>query len=241
MTMQHPTHPDDERLAALAGGDADAAADAGLRTHVAACDRCGPIVAELAQLRTALAELPDLVPSRRIQLVPPAPVEAEERTGGWFRRLAAPMVATGMGMVLVGAIGTSGVLSSFGGLGGAMSAAAPSAAEIRDTMKTLAPGPGSESPGSQREGSFGGMLSDGGAEVPTLSNGHTASPTEAKLEGNPRVSGEPQVVDNGGNQSPPNAPLSAPTSPWPVILLVGAVLAFAGGTILVTQRPARAP
>jgi hypothetical protein len=253
MTMQHPTHPDDERLAALAGGDADATADAGLRAHVAACDRCGPMVAELGQLRTALAELPDLVPSRRIQLVPPAPVEAEERTGGWLRRLAAPMVATGMGLVLVGAIGTSGVFSSFGGLGGALSAAAPSAAssaaEDRDSKQTDAAGQGYElsgSPSAHEPADYGtnsGRPIRGvGGSPATPSATEPASLAQSPSAPRPAASsGEPEVVDNGGRQSTPGAPFSAPSSPWAVILLIGAVLAFAGGTILVAQRPARAP
>ena len=56
--MQHQIHPDDERLAALAGGDPDAAADAELSAHVDSCSRCSDFVDELATLRSALAELP---------------------------------------------------------------------------------------------------------------------------------------------------------------------------------------
>ena len=99
--MQQHIHPDDERLAALAGGEPDVSADVGLRAHVAACDRCGPMVAELQQLHSALAELPDLVPSRRLQLIPPVPAGPERASGGWLRRLAAPMMAAG---VLLGGV-----------------------------------------------------------------------------------------------------------------------------------------
>ena len=56
MTMQHPTHPDDERLAALAGGDPEVTADGALRAHVDSCERCAEAVRELGSLRAALAE-----------------------------------------------------------------------------------------------------------------------------------------------------------------------------------------
>ena len=88
--MQHPTHPDDERLAALAGGDPEVASDAALRAHVDSCDRCADIVRELGSLRTALAELPDLVPSRPLQLLPPVAEPRAAARGGWLRRLAGP-------------------------------------------------------------------------------------------------------------------------------------------------------
>jgi hypothetical protein len=247
MTMPHPTHPDDERLSALAGGDADATVDAGLRAHVAACDRCGPMVAELGQLRIALAELPDLVPARRIQLVPPLPV-TEERSGGWLRRLAAPMLATGMGMVLVGVIGTSGILSSFGALGAASagaSAAAAAASAGGDTNDAGVPGQESAASGSPR------ARTSARASYP-LAFGSAGSPADHRRSPGPtgagsgperpaESSGEPATFDNGGTPSPPFAPLPADVSPWAVVLLLGALLAFAGGTILVSQRPARAP
>jgi hypothetical protein len=112
MTMPHKIHPHDERLAALAGADPDVASDTELRAHVSACTRCTGVVDELTTLRSALAELPDLVPSRRLQLIPPV-AEPRAARGGWMRRLAAPVMAAGFGLVLVGAVGTSGVLNSF--------------------------------------------------------------------------------------------------------------------------------
>src|ERR687891_679999 len=48
----------------------DIVADADLRAHVSACDRCRDVLDDLATLRAALAELPDLLPSRRLQLIP---------------------------------------------------------------------------------------------------------------------------------------------------------------------------
>jgi hypothetical protein len=116
MTMQNAPHPDDELLAAYAGGDRDAIADPSLSAHVAACDRCGPMVNELATLRSALAELPDLAPSRPLRLVPPVPALAPRPTPlGWLRRLAAPAMAAGAGLVLIGAIGlgATGAIGSF--------------------------------------------------------------------------------------------------------------------------------
>ena len=238
MTMQHQIHPDDERLAALAGGDADATADAGLRAHVATCDRCGPMVAELGQLRSALAELPDLVPSRRIQLVPPVPTPTAEPSGGWLRRLAGPMVATGLGMVLVGAIGTSGVLSSFGALG---SAAAPSAGDNAlqygccterpaDASSTSDRGgvPVPESSGrevsgqSQVPAAFGSMGGETGGGASAGSKGSQATPT-------------PQPAHVATDNFEPT-----PIDPWFVVLLAGGAVLIIGGLVLVTQ-PVRGP
>ncbi|HET6379608.1 MAG TPA: hypothetical protein VFH63_01040 [candidate division Zixibacteria bacterium] len=124
MTMQHDVHPHDERLAALAGNDPDVAGDAVLRAHVDSCDRCGPMVADLARLQAALAELPDLVPSRPIQLLPPVPepVRTGAPGGGRLRRLWAPVMAVGAGLALVGAVGLSGFVDQgtfFAASGGA--------------------------------------------------------------------------------------------------------------------------
>ncbi|MGZ8564139.1 MAG: anti-sigma factor family protein, partial [Candidatus Limnocylindria bacterium] len=111
MTMHHSTHPDDERLAAYASADREAVSDRELAAHVDSCDRCRPIVDELAILRDALALLPDIAPSRPLRLVPPVAEPAGRRSGalGWVRRLAAPAMATGAGLVLVGAFGISGL------------------------------------------------------------------------------------------------------------------------------------
>ena len=86
MTMPSTPHPDDELLAAYAGGDADALADGSLVAHLATCDRCGPLVDELSMLRGALAELPDLAPSRPLRLIPPVAEPAARARGSWLRR-----------------------------------------------------------------------------------------------------------------------------------------------------------
>ena len=67
--MLKQNHPDDERLSALTSRDPDATADATLTTHVASCDRCGELVADLGALRASLADLPDLEPPRRLTVV----------------------------------------------------------------------------------------------------------------------------------------------------------------------------
>jgi hypothetical protein len=111
MSMTTPAHPDPERLAALAGADPDALADRELKAHVAGCDSCGPQVRELTALRAALAELPDLAPSRPLRLLPP--VSDPAPASGWraaFRRAFAPVAVAGLVLLLVGSVGVTGVL-----------------------------------------------------------------------------------------------------------------------------------
>ena len=117
MTMHDAFHPDDERLAAYASADREAISDRELAAHVSSCERCRPIVDELTLLRDALALLPDVAPSRPLRLIPPVPETAARRAGvlDWLRRLAAPAMAAGAGLVLVGAIGASGLVNDLGG------------------------------------------------------------------------------------------------------------------------------
>lgn len=125
LTMPHPLHPDDELLAALAGDEPEAVTDAALGSHVAACDRCGPMVEDLRQLRSTLAQLPDVAPSRPLQLLPPVPEPAfafvstgAVGMGAILRRLTAPAMTLAAVLILVGAIGTA-VGGGGAGLGGA--------------------------------------------------------------------------------------------------------------------------
>jgi len=124
MTMHNTTHPDDERLAAYAGADGEAVSDRELAAHLTTCDRCRSVVDELAILRDALALLPDVAPSRPLRLIPPVAAPVARRPGAleWLRRLAAPAMAAGAGLVLVGAVGVSGLV------GGLASRAGPNAA-----------------------------------------------------------------------------------------------------------------
>jgi hypothetical protein len=111
MSMTTRAHPDPERLAALAGADRDALSDRELIAHLAECAACDGQVRDLRVLRAALAELPDLVPSRPLRLLPPVPESTEP--AGWriaFRRAFAPLAVAGMVLLLVGGIGATGVL-----------------------------------------------------------------------------------------------------------------------------------
>jgi len=114
MTMSSPAHPDPERLSALAEADAEALGDRGLTDHVAGCASCAAQVRDLTILRSALAELPDRMPPRRLQYVPPVPQPASR---GWrvaVGRAFAPVVVAGMVLLLVGGVGATGVLGSDG-------------------------------------------------------------------------------------------------------------------------------
>jgi hypothetical protein len=222
MTMQHPIHPDPERLAALAGGDAEAMADAGLRAHVAACVECEPQLAELRQLCSALAELPDLVPNRRLQLVPPvAPQPAA--SGGLLRRLAAPFMAGGAALVLVGAIGSSGVLNSMAGMGAAFQAGA--VASAGDAGSESVDNVAASQPEATRQGA-----ANYGSE-----DSRSAEPSALSGEGNQTVA--PMATDDGAVAEPlSTSPNDGPASPWTVILIVGAGMAASGVLLRLVPR-----
>lgn len=111
MSMTTRAHPDPERLAALAGADPDALSDRELIAHLADCAACDGQVRDLRVLRIALAELPDLVPSRPLRLLPP--VAEPQAAAGWriaFRRAFAPLAVAGMVLLLVGGVGATGAL-----------------------------------------------------------------------------------------------------------------------------------
>jgi anti-sigma factor RsiW len=172
MTMISPAHPDPERLSAVAEGDPEALADRGLTDHLADCATCATQVRELATLRSALAELPDRMPPRRLQYVPPV---AEPASRGWrvtLGRAFAPMVVAGMVLLLVGGVGATGVLNPdgtalFEGLAGSQSA--PAAAPEYTTTDNGAP---TEAPGAAVPGARGsdtetmGAAAGGGEKTP---------------------------------------------------------------------------
>lgn len=176
MTMQHDTHPDDERLAAFAGADPDAVADRMLVGHIAGCDRCRPIVDEIAILRGSLANLPDIAPSRPLRLIPPMP--AEPRGSGsleWLRRLAAPAMIAGAGLVLVGAVGVSGIADGLTGKAVDLSE--------RSSNGAGAPADHAGAPPPVPAASYGGAYS-GGTEVPrSQTGGETPTPVPAPSAG----------------------------------------------------------
>jgi hypothetical protein len=223
MTMQHDTHPHDERLAALAGADAEATEDRALRDHVASCDRCRVVVNDLRLLRSALAELPDLRPSRPLQLLPPVAAPAAPRSGalGFLRRLTAPAMAAGAALILVGAVGSTGMLQALGGLG---SAAAPAGDNF----------------GAEAASSQGGAQPSGGA-YPGVYQGQAGSPSPTSSDTRGVVSGPadsgkaaqsaaPVPRDHGGTaELDSNAPPD-PRFVWLLILAVG--VALLGGSLL---------
>ena len=217
MTMQNAPHPDDERLAAYAGGDRDAVADPSLIAHISACDRCGPMVGEIASLRAALAELPDLAPSRPLRLLPPVPATSAPRPTplGWLRRLAGPAMAAGAGLVMVGAIGLgqSGAVTdlfSKAASGENLGAAGASSREAGPSDSAHGPVPGSAgTPMATSEDTRGTNDSGGSAEPPSAEFSPRSSPT-AVSEGSDGTSNF-----NGG---------SSPGQPWLALLIAGVVL-----------------
>lgn len=144
--QHHDRHPDDERLAAFADGTTEAAADHGLAAHLAGCPRCAAIVDDLRRLQASLAELPDLVPSRPLRLLPPVAARSDGRAATLARRLFAPVLVAGIALSVVGGAGGLATIASMGASGAAPArqlapaeergqpAGAPSAAASRDAV-----------------------------------------------------------------------------------------------------------
>lgn len=221
MIMQPLNHPDDERLAALAGADPDVTGDRALREHVASCDRCTSLVADLTTLRSALAELPDLVPSRPLRFLPPALDPAPsfvERLAGWVRRGFAPALVAGAGLVLVGAVGTA---NTTGILGQAATAGSTAGAAAEDDTAAEQQQPA--------------VLRESGAEEPTESNGLLYMPGGDSMQDGAAPSG----AAGGAAQAVPSSDETSRTfdasvgssgperSPWPMVLFSGAALLVA--------------
>ena len=106
--MLIPNHPNDERLSALASGDADADADAALTEHVSTCIRCTETIAELGALRASLAELPDLRRIGPLRLLPPVDeLRPRVDAAGLGTPLLRPVLMAGAALALVGLVGTT--------------------------------------------------------------------------------------------------------------------------------------
>ena len=195
--MPHPQHPDDELLAALAADESEAMTDAGLVAHVESCDRCGPMVQDLRQLRLALAVLPDVAPSRPLRLLPPVPDTAPKRGGfvALLRGLTGPAMAIGVLLIVVGAFGTT---MSGMGLGGAGAAAASAG-----FLSEAGGGPNTD------------RLSPGVPSASKAQSEATAVPRNAHPSYTP--SAAPVANDNGGRLSYANTP----PDPWPPMLAIG--------------------
>ena len=204
--MLIPNHPGDEVLSALASRDTDAVADATLTTHVSACDRCTALVSELSALGVALSELPDLVPSRPLQLLPPVePVHAADRFGGWARRFFAPVLAAGVALAMVGTIGT----------------AAPA-------LNGAASGPGADggAPPEQEyaAASSGDTLGGAAAEATGEPRAAVATAAPADIDS---FAADGSTLDALDDRETSRLALGPERSPWPMVLFAGIALIVA--------------
>jgi hypothetical protein len=231
MTVNPSPHPADDRLAALADDEPDARHDSALTEHVESCRQCTAVVEDLRALQSALAELPDLVPSRPLRLLPPAAPLDQPRTRwvGTLRRLAAPALAIGVLLMAVGALGT---LSSLGL--GASAGAAPASSQqylSEDAGRPSAAASGSPSTARQVPGVLGSSATSPPAE-PAFGPGArtpTPSPNDQK-----NASASPTPAGLGGERAvePPLAGVSL----YPLILLLGAALTVAGALVMILGR-----
>jgi hypothetical protein len=226
MTMQHQIHPDDERLAALAGGDPELESDTELRAHVSSCDMCRATVHEISMLRSAMAELPDLVPSRPLQLLPPVAEPRAAGAGGWLRRLSAPIMAAGLGLVLVGVVGTSGMLD-FSPTGGQAAYAPAQSYGGEDAQEGAGGGLPSASQRVPEPGYGLGLNSNPQPSV-TIRDGAApgtpASPTAR--DGSSKATATPS-----DSSAAPQAAATQSGAPWLALLLAGVALAVTGGAL----------
>ena len=222
--MLIPNHPHDERLAALAAGEADATADATLTDHVTSCIRCTGLIDELGALRAALADLPDVAPSRPLRLLPPveaAPASAADRLGGWARRFFAPVLASGAALALVGVIGTAAP---------SMSGQAGSPDSGGDNFGTVAQ---EEAAASELAAAAPSDAAAGGAPAAAESLRSAAEPLTDNSEFS-AVTASPMAAFEAPEQTNDERELdAAPTtldaerSPWPMVLFAGVALMIA--------------
>ena len=226
MTMQSDRHPDDLRLSAYAAGDRDVTSDRALATHLATCSRCGAILSDLNLLRFALADLPDVVPSRPLRLIPPVPVPAARRSGplGWVRRLAAPAMAAGAGLVLIGAVGASGVV---GDISRELryTAAAASAGDNND-----AGAPESSAAAQPVPGGIGGGKPSGGTDASAAPvNTQSSSQEYTSRSETPRSLGggaspSPVPTQDAAKDGSFGSPDRSTNEPWLTLLIAGVAL-----------------
>lgn len=206
-------HPDDERLAALAGDDPQATSDAALVAHVRACDSCSSTVAELRSLRVALAELPDVEPPRPLRLLPPvaAPPVADPGVSGWLqrlRRLTLAAMTLAVALIVVGAVGSGSSLLSGAGSGGTALVGASAAPSAR----------GASEYGDRAAGPS--VTTSGGVVAPKAGNASaTASPSAT----------EGSVVNRGSGGSPSG---TAPSTGFPYEWVLGIGVLLLGGAFL---------
>ena len=224
--MLIPNHPADERLSALASHDAEATDDAALTAHVSTCDRCTGLIDALGALRLALADLPDLLPSRPLQLIPPVEAErASDRLGGWARRFFAPILATGAALALVGSFGTAAPLLD----GMASGPTSGGADDTRALMERAMPEGSAAEAAAERpstaSASEPALDGQGGAESAASEEAAAAPSVAADLgvtgtdEGSGLVDGD--SLDAVGQTG------ATERSPWPMVLFAGVALMIA--------------
>jgi hypothetical protein len=227
MTMQNLPHPDDERLAAYAGGDPDVTGDPALIAHLAGCDRCRPLVDELALLRGALAELPDVAPSRPLRLIPPVPAwDATPSRGSWLRRLTAPAMAAGAALVLVGAIG----IGAPGAVGGLFGQASTMFQNVGDNLQ----GAGApESEASASDSAYAPGIKGSPAPTSDETRGSTDSAGASKP---PTAQFSPAPSPSGSEVTEANRE-SSNEQPWLTLLIAGAGIFVTATALRFTISP----
>lgn len=239
--MLIPNHPNDERLSALASRETDATADATLIAHVSSCHRCTELVNELGALRAALAELPDLAPSRPLRLLPPveaAPAAAADRLGTWARRFFAPVLASGAALALVGTIGTAA--PAFGPMaqGGAAAAseevtavALPAGEPTASAVVGAAAEAAASNAPDEATASMGPLLyapdAAGSAEDGTtrdLAVPATPAITDPDLQAAEDTTSDRSTLGSDEADQPQPETLAVERSPWPMVLFSGVAL-----------------
>lgn len=209
--MLIPNHPDPERLSALASHDDDATADPALTSHVTSCVRCTTLVSEIGALRASLADLPDIKPSRPLQLVPAvADAPASAGTAGWIRRLFAPMLTAGAAIAMVGLIGTAAPL-----LDGMASTVFQNVGQNLDGAAV--PDDAGGAPAAEGDGD--GYEPFASSEEPT---------TRGEVSGEAAAS--PDDLESSAGADPEDEALTtlpSERSPWPMVLFTGVTLVIA--------------
>ena len=216
--MLNQNHPDDEHLSALASHDTDVTADATLTAHVSSCDRCTELVADLGLLRVALADLPDLKPSRPLRLLPPVEAEASgvDRLGGWAKRFFAPVIASGAALALVGVIGTAAPA-----LDQVVSGQDAGAAASDALLEFAAPSAAAEEPATVSGDAYGGGGQESAASPLVAAERTSPSADEAGAgDGADPLSGD--VSDEAVRGE-----VTTERSPWPMVLFAGVALIIA--------------
>ncbi len=206
--MLNSTHPDDERLSALASGDDDATTDAALSSHITTCDRCTELVNDLGALRLSLAALPDLEPSRPLRLLPPVDGPAADAgIGAWARRLFAPALTAGAALAMVGLIGTaSPALQGMASGGGDSAEAAGEGGDYSTESEFDAAA--SEAPAAAPD--------EVAASAAMQEFGETDGRTAAE-----EASAAPLVAEDDASRA---TELPGERSPWPMVLFSGVAL-----------------